>query len=60
MNRYKHILFNPHIENGLEGVLKMVDDTWSLSHPVWISEYQAVAVFERWDSEGELKEEKKK
>jgi hypothetical protein len=51
MNEYKHVIFNPVIEGAFQKVIADVDSSWSLSHVVHHSQWEAVAVFERWVSD---------
>ena len=48
MNEYKHIVFNPVIEGAFQKVIADVDSSWALSHVVHYSQWESVAVFERW------------
>ena len=50
MNRYKHIIFNPHL-GGIEAVIASLGEEaiWALTNIIPISEFQQIAVFERWD-----------
>ena len=50
MNRYKHIIYNPHMRN-IESVINSLG-----GNPVWcfvraqpVTEYEWVAIFETWD-----------
>lgn len=51
MDRYKHIVYNPHLTS-IEGIIKKLnDDTWQFVRSQPITEYEWVAIFEKWDSD---------
>jgi hypothetical protein len=56
MNKYKHIVFNPHMET-IDLVIDKLggNSIWALSHIVPFNEWKSVAVFEAWDSEADEK-----
>ena len=57
MNLYRHIVFNPHLQN-IQAVLKSFDDErYALAHVVPVTEYEWVAVFERWESEIDVQQD---
>lgn len=54
--RVKHVAFNP-MWGGLQMLLDTAaDDGWALSHVVPVTDYQAVLVFMRADSDPEEQE----
>jgi hypothetical protein len=58
MNRYKHIIFNPHL-GGIDAVIASLGENsiWALSNVIPISEFQWVAVFESWDATADEEKE---
>ena len=54
MNIYQHIAFNPHFETITQVINSLgANPIWSLSHIVPITEYEWVAIFKGWDSQGD-------
>lgn len=54
MNVYNHIAFNPHFETITQVINRLGGNSiWSLHHIVPFTEYEWVAVFEAWDSQGD-------
>lgn len=58
MDIYKHLVYNPHME-GIQSVIQKAQDKSNLeSGPEWqfvrsqpITEYEWVAIFEKWENE---------
>lgn len=50
MNKYKYIVFNPHLQN-IESVINTLGEStiWLLSHIVPYNGWCSIAVFECWD-----------